>query len=87
VNNVSKAVENYIKHIDRCTSALRDKFREEYNSDWISFATNCHKEPYFGLSRNLIETPEEYRRKRNGLIIKNASKLNGAKQITEKWKS
>jgi len=85
VDNVSKAVNNYIKHIDKCTYTLKEKFIKEYNSDWDLFAISCNREPYFMLSKNLIETPEDYRRRRNEMIIKNSYRLKGAKQLVDKW--
>lgn len=85
VDNVAKAVDNYIKYIDKCTYELKNKFINEYNSDWHNFAVSCNKEPFFMLSKNLIETPDLYHHKRSEMIIKNAYRLKGAKQLVDKW--
>jgi T4 RnlA family RNA ligase len=87
VETVTDAINNYINHIDECTKSLKEKFVNEYRSEWRYFAKFCNKEPYFGLSRTLIETPEEYRRRRNEMIIKNAFRLKGAKNIVDRWKT
>ena len=87
IEGVTAAINNYIAHIDKLVFAIRDRFSSEYNSDWTSFAKALYREPYFGLSRTLIETPDEYRRRRNEMIIKNTHRLKGAKEIVEKWKN
>jgi len=85
VEKVSKAVDNYINHIDLKTDLLNEKYKDEYNSDWHYFAKFCHKEPYFGLACSLIKTPDDYHRKKIELILKKTYKLKKAKEIVEQW--
>jgi T4 RnlA family RNA ligase len=86
VKTVTGSIDNYIVHIDKFTEALKDKFINKYNSNWPAFASDCHKEAYFGLARHLIETPAAYNRKRSDFIIKMTFRLKNAKEIVEKFK-
>jgi len=86
MNTVMGAINSYIKHIDQCTYKLKEKFEKEYNSEWHYFAKFCNKEPYFGLARSLIETPDEYHRRRTEMILKKSFRLKGAKDLIDRWK-
>lgn len=85
VERVTKAIDNYISHIDECTSKLRNIYKNEYDSNWHYFAKFNNAQPYFGLSRTLIETPEDYHRKKIEMILKKSYRLKSAKQLIDRW--
>lgn len=87
VDRVIKSVDKYMLSIDELTFKLKEKYLTEFNSNWSEFATLCHKEPYFGLSRVLIETPEDYLHKKIDVVLKRASKLKLAKELIDKWEN
>lgn len=87
VAKVTGAIDNYISYIDECTTKLREKYYGTYKSNWLQFAKENSKEPYFGLSRNLIETPDDYNRRKVEMILKKAYKLKKAEQLIERWKN
>ena len=60
VEKVITALNAYMKNIDEKTEILKSRFINEFSNNWVNFATACHKELYFGLSRTLIEKPVEY---------------------------
>jgi hypothetical protein len=87
VQTVTEAADNYSKHINICTYKLRDIYNTTYGgTDWTEFAKANHKEPFFGLSRTLIEKPEEYRDKRTEVILKRCQRLKGAIEIVNRYK-
>lgn len=86
VDSVTEAINNYIEHIDSCTEKLKLVFETEYDSKWHYFAKFNNKEPYFGLSRTLIEKPGEYNFRKIEMILKKSYRLKGAKEIIERWK-
>lgn len=87
VDDVTNAVDNYIAHVDKSVFELKEKFKGEYFSEWVSFAKDYHKAPYFGLARNLVETPEDYNRRKIEMILKKTYRLKNAEQFVEKWKN
>jgi hypothetical protein len=87
VKEVTEAMDNYMDFIDKKTQELKDKYHNEFQSEWIIFATACHKDLFFGLTRTLIENPVEYNRKKVEMILKTTSKLKGAKNIIDRWKN
>ena len=87
VNRAVGSINNYMSQIDAKTAALKKKFEEEYKSEWHYFAKFCHKEPYFGLSRTLIERPEEYRDKKIEMILKKTYRLKSAKELVDRWEN
>ena len=86
VDNVENAVNNWIKDIDSKTFQLKTSYKEKYKSNWDDFATNNHKEAYFGLATTLIKDPKKYKDRKIELILKRTYKLKRAKEIVEKWK-
>ena len=87
VEEVTASINNYMDFIDRTTQKLKDRYNSEFKSDWVPFATSCHKNAFFGLTRTLIENPVEYNKKKVEMILKNASKLKGAKNLVDRWKN
>jgi T4 RnlA family RNA ligase len=85
IGKVSKAIDNYIEHINFQTSTLKERFRNEFDSNWVAFATSCHKEPFFGLVKTRIEKPEEYKKRLTELVINRTSHLKESKELIEKW--
>lgn len=87
VETVTKALNQYMDYIDECTFKLKEKFEKEFDSKWHYFAKFNNKEPYFGLARNLIETPGDYNRRKIEMILKKTYRLKNAQQLVEKWKN
>lgn len=87
VDRVVRSINNYMTQIDAKTLVLKKKFEEEYKSEWHYFAKFNNKEPYFGLSRTLIERPEEYRDKKIEMILKKTYRLKSAKELVERWEN
>lgn len=87
VEKVIRAVNNYIINIDSKTKFLKERFGKEFKSEWHYFAKFCHKEPYFGLSRTLIERPEEYHKRKIEMILKKTYRLKSAKEFVDRWEN
>jgi T4 RnlA family RNA ligase len=87
VKRTINSVNNYMVQIDTKTKALKTRFENEFNSEWNSFAKSCHKEPYFGLSRTLIENPDEYMQKKIEMILKKTYRLKSAKELVDRWEN
>ena len=89
VNTVVEATNNYIKFVDESVDKLYKLFTDEnsyYYKNWAKFATDKHKDAFFGLTRTKIEYPEEYKRRQVEYILKLTLHLKGAKNLVEKWK-
>ena len=86
VETVTGAIDNYIAHIDACTSKLKLIYENEYEDKWHYFAKFNNKEPYFGLTRTLIDKPDQYNFRKVEMILKKAYRLKTAKQIIDRWK-
>jgi T4 RnlA family RNA ligase len=85
IGKVSKAIDNYVEHINLQTSKLKERFRNEFNSDWVTFATACHKEPFFSLVKTRIDKPIEYNKRLTEFVINRTSHLKESKELIEKW--
>jgi T4 RnlA family RNA ligase len=86
VNRVTKAIDNYIIHIDQTVKELVDAYNSSfYFGHWAKFATDKHKAAFFGLARTKIESPEKYQKKKKEIILSLTFHLKQAKQIIEKW--
>ena len=87
VSKVTKAIDNYIVHIDKTVQELVDEYNSSfYFGHWSKFATDKHKAAFFGLARTKIEQPENYQKKKKDIILALTYHLKQAKQIVEKWK-
>ena len=87
VENVTNATNNFINHIDKCVNKLIEESSSPFYADhWSKFATDKHKEAFFGLAKNKIEKPEEYHKKKIETILRMTYHLKQAKQIIETWK-
>ena len=88
VKEVTNAIDNYLAHVDACAFELKAKYEKHFGPDkWHYFAKFHNKEPYFGLARNLIETPGDYNRRKIEMVLKRTYRLKNAEQLVEKWKS
>lgn len=85
INVVKKAVNNYNDYIDNNVKELTNVYTNKYQSNWNKFAADNNKKPFFGLTRNYIDRPEEYTLYKKNFIIKINSKLQSAKKFVEKW--
>ena len=87
VSKVTKAIDNYVIHIDETVQELVDAYNSSfYFGQWAKFATDKHKAAFFGLARTKIEQPENYQKKKKEIILALTFHLKQAKQIVEKWK-
>jgi T4 RnlA family RNA ligase len=87
VNKVTKAIDNYVIHIDQAVQELVNEYSSSfYFGHWAKFATDKHKAAFFGLARTKIETPENYQKKKKEMILTLTYHLKQAKQIVERWK-
>jgi len=87
VSKVTKAIDNYIIHIDKTVQELVDEYNSSfYFGHWAKFATDKHKAAFFGLARTKIEQPENYQKKKKEIVLALTFHLKQAKQIVEKWK-
>jgi T4 RnlA family RNA ligase len=87
VSKVTKAIDNYVIHIDKTVQELVDEYNSSlYFGHWAKFATDKHKAAFFGLARTKIETPENYQKKKKEIILALTFHLKQAKQIVERWK-
>lgn len=86
INTVTNAVDNYSNHIDNKVALLQKKWKEEFKENWSSFATKCHKEPYFEFVK-FFDDKDEYKKRKINFILKRAYRLNDAKEIVKKYKS
>jgi len=87
INRVTKAIDNYASYIDSKVEILYKKYIEIYGQNFAKFATECHKEPYFGLIRSYIDDKNDYKKKKVELILQKTYRLNSAKEIVDKYKS
>jgi T4 RnlA family RNA ligase len=85
VEMVTKAIDNYIIHVDDSVQKLVDLYNSSfYFGHWAKFATDKHKTAFFGLARTKIENPENYPKKKKEFILTRTFHLKNAKQIIEK---
>jgi T4 RnlA family RNA ligase len=88
VSKVTRAIDNYIIHIDKTVQELVDEYNSPfYFGHWAKFATDKHRSAFFGLARTKIEQPENYQKKKKEIVLALTFHLKQAKQIVEKWKS
>jgi T4 RnlA family RNA ligase len=87
VDKVVKSTNNFMAHIDSCVDKLMDEYNSSfYTGHWGKFATDKHREPFFGLFRTKIEKPEEYTTRKKEQVLAMTYHLKQAKQIIETWK-
>lgn len=85
VDKVKLAVDNHLKYIDEYVKVFVDKFYNEYEENWVKFATENHKTAFFNLIKIMIEKPELYNKRKVDFVIENTKFLNKAKYFVEKW--
>lgn len=87
VKKVMTATNNFVAHVDESVDKLVDEYNSSfYFEHWAKFATDKHKEAFFGLARTKIENPINYHSKKVGTVLAMTSHLKQAKQIVETWK-
>ena len=85
IDRAKLAVNKFIKHIDKKVKTLVDEYYDEFNEDWVKFATEKHKYPFFNLIKSKIENPELYNSRRSDYIISKTKRLNKAKLFVDHW--
>lgn len=85
VDKVTKAINAYMDHIELYVSYLIKRYENEFQNNWKEYATKCHSEPYFGLSRVMIEKPIEFKKKLIELVLERTSKFKNAKELIQKY--
>jgi T4 RnlA family RNA ligase len=86
INTVTHAIDNYSGHIDTKVALLQERLKTEFDNNWSTFATKCHKEPYFEFVK-FFDDKDEYKKRKINFILRKAYRLNDAKEIVEKYKS
>ena len=90
IEYVKKAVMNWSDYIENEVDVLYHLYVDEgtfYHNNYIKFATDKHREKFFGLAKVKIERPEIYMKRKLDYMIDQTKHLMDAKRIVEKFSS
>ena len=85
IDIVVDAVKNFIGILDNQMNIYNDWFINRYNSDFKQFAINHHKDKFFNVFKNFLDT-ENYNKRKIEFIKKKTAKLKRAKEFVELYK-
>jgi T4 RnlA family RNA ligase len=85
VEKIQNAVKNWSNFIEDKVVDLVNTYKEKYKENFNEFAKVENKASFFNLSKNKIEIPDEYNKRKVEYMLKMTYRLNEARNIINKW--